>query len=71
MRIDSIEAGWLIREGKGYIGPVEGAARTIRFTNIDGRSVQWHFPTPKLARQFMGMVLRIPTHTPRPATLEA
>lgn len=70
MKIDSIKAGWLIKEGKGYIGQVTGAARTVRFTHINGKSVDWHFPRPSLAKQFTSMVVRIPSHTARPTDLE-
>lgn len=70
MKIDSIQAGWLIKEGKGAIGPVLGAERTVRFNHTNGKSVQWHFPTRKDAKRFTGIVLRIPTHIQRPADME-
>lgn len=69
--IDAIGAGWLIKEGKGYIGQVDGATRTVRFTHMNGKSVQWHFPTVKRAKQFVGLVVRAPIYSPRPADLEA
>lgn len=69
MKIDAISAGWLIKEGKGYIGPVTGSARTVRFTNLEGKSIDWSFPSPRVARQFIGLVVRAPLHTKRPPGL--
>lgn len=69
MQVDMIRAGWLIKEGKGYIGQVTGAPRTVRFTHVNGKSADWSFPSPRIARQFIGLTVRAPLHTPRPADL--
>lgn len=69
MRIDAIAAGWLVKEGQGYVGQVEGAKRTVRFTHVNGKSVDWSFPSPRVARQFVGLVIRAPLHTKRPDNL--
>lgn len=69
MKITAIDAGWLIKEGKGYIGPALENPRKVRFTHVNGKSIDWTFPSPRVARQFIGLVVRAPAHTPRPEHL--
>lgn len=67
--ISGIHVGWMIKEGHGYIGQVDGTPRTVRFTHISGKTCDWSFPSPKVAREFIRLLVAAPKHTARPENM--